>query len=122
MLISRLVTNFSDWLTNELKQRGITPAQLSRSANKSQAVIGRILNNEREASPETLQAIARALKLPIELIYQKAGLLPPSSADDLSDAKRQLIELAKQADEDTIDMAIAMLEAAHRQQRRKLKT
>ncbi len=44
--------------------------------------MSRILSGERKPTPETLQAFARALKLPIETIYRAAGLLPPADKID----------------------------------------
>ncbi|MEJ5223530.1 MAG: helix-turn-helix transcriptional regulator [Anaerolineales bacterium] len=75
------MVTFSDWLANELNQRGMSPADLARATNKAQAVISRILSNERRPAPETLESIARALKLPPEIVFRRAGLLPPVSPD-----------------------------------------
>jgi transcriptional regulator with XRE-family HTH domain len=71
--------SFSIWLENELRLRGMSPADLARASGKAPAVISRILNNERKPSNETLKAIARGLGLPIETVFRAAGLLPPIS-------------------------------------------
>ena len=71
------MTNFPDWLVAELEKRSMSPAELARSSQKASAVISRILNGERSPAPETLEAIARALKLPPEEVFRAAGLLPP---------------------------------------------
>ncbi len=73
--------NFSNWLANEMKKRGLSPADLARLSGKAPAVISRILNNERDPAPETLTAIARALRLPPETVFRAAGLLPPVPPD-----------------------------------------
>lgn len=77
MLTSCLMETFSNWLAIQLKDRGMTPADLARNANKAPAVISRILNNERDPAPDTLIAISHALKLPPETVFRAAGLLPP---------------------------------------------
>ncbi len=59
----------------------MSPAELARLSGKAQAVISRILNNERDPSPETLIAISRALHLPPEIVFRRAGLLPPVSPE-----------------------------------------
>jgi transcriptional regulator with XRE-family HTH domain len=76
------MANFSNWLESELKQRNMTPAELARASGKAAAVISRVLNGERSAAPDTLEAIARALKLPPETVFRAAGLLPPVSEDE----------------------------------------
>lgn len=73
--------SFSDWLVNEMKKRDLSPADLARLSGKAQAVISRVLNNERDPAPETLTALARALRLPPEIVFRRAGLLPPVSPD-----------------------------------------
>jgi transcriptional regulator with XRE-family HTH domain len=76
------MANFSNWLESELNQRNMTPAELARASGKAAAVISRVLNGERSAAPDTLEAIARALKLPPETVFRAAGLLPPVSEDE----------------------------------------
>lgn len=41
-----------------------------------------MLRGERKPSPETLEVIAHALHLPIETVYQAAGILPPNPDAD----------------------------------------
>ena len=112
------MTTFSDWLSNELNQRNMSPAQLARLSNKDPGMISRLLSGERSASPETLVMIANALRLPPENVFKAAVGLPQSS-DGLSLKKRELIHLAEQADDDTIDIVIAMLEKAWENKKRK---
>ena len=76
------MTNFPDWLANELTKRDISPSELARLSNKSPAVITRILNGERRPAPETIEAIAHALRLPPETVFRAAGLLPPLPPED----------------------------------------
>lgn len=104
---------FSDWLTSEIASRNMSPADLARASGKSQAVIGRILNNERKPAPETLIAIARALHMQVEEVFRVAGVLPPAKEkSSLTPRQVELLELAEDAEERDLDMAIAMLRAA----------
>ena len=104
---------FSDWLTSEIASRNMSAADLARASGKSQAVIGRILNNERKPAPETLIAIARALHMPVEEVFRVAGVLPPAKEkSSLNPRQVELLELAEGAEERELDMAIAMLRAA----------
>ena len=76
------MTKFSDWLVGQLHTRDISPAQLSRLMHKKdQGVVSRLLRGERNPSTETIDAIARALKLPAEEVYRAAGILPAAQTD-----------------------------------------
>jgi transcriptional regulator with XRE-family HTH domain len=69
-------TNFPDWLKSELDKRHWSQADLAYSAGISRAVVNKLLNRKTYPQPDTLQAIARALKVPVETVYRAAGLLP----------------------------------------------
>jgi transcriptional regulator with XRE-family HTH domain len=79
MLGMILDNKFSDWLQSELDKRQWSQAELAYSAGISRAVINKLLNKKTYPQPDTLQAIARALKIPVESIYRVAGLLPEES-------------------------------------------
>jgi transcriptional regulator with XRE-family HTH domain len=103
---------FPDWLTSQLKERGMSPAELSRSIKKDQSVISRILSGERRPANETLEAIARVLKLPSIQVFEAAGVLPPKTGVDpwlekmthrlmiLDEPRRALVERLINAIED----------------------
>lgn len=99
---------FSEWLDGVLTDRDIKPVELARLAKIDPGIVTRILKAERSATPKTLEAIAHALKLPIDLVYEKAGILP--SKPELSPIKRKLAHLAQDLPDSDIEMAIALLE------------
>jgi transcriptional regulator with XRE-family HTH domain len=88
------MTTFADWLTQELNQRDMSPADLARAMRKDQGIISRLLRGERNPNPETLTAIARALRLPPETVFRAAGLLPPVS--EVDELKADIIDLTAQ--------------------------
>jgi transcriptional regulator with XRE-family HTH domain len=94
-----LDNKFSDWLQSELDKRQWSQAELAYSAGISRAVINKLLNKKTYPQPDTLQAIARALKIPVESIYRVAGLLPEESETEAFTAeivhKLQLIKNPK---------------------------
>jgi hypothetical protein len=55
-------------------------------------VINKLLNGKSQAQPGTLEAISRALKMPIEITYRAAGLLPaaPNTDDAIEEAIHML--------------------------------
>jgi len=74
--------NFSEWLQNEMNKRGWSQSDLARAADLNRAVINELLNGKSHPQPSTLEAISRALKIPIEITYRAAGLLPANSDHD----------------------------------------
>lgn len=75
-------TDFPEWLQSELDKRRWSQADLAYSAGISRAVVNKLLNRKTYPQPDTLQAIARALKVPVETVYRAAGLLPQESEVD----------------------------------------
>jgi transcriptional regulator with XRE-family HTH domain len=84
---------FSEWLQAEMDRRGWSQSDCARSANLNRAVINKLLNGKSKPQPPTLAAIARALKIPVEIAYRAAGLLPPSADGD--DTTVELIHIFK---------------------------
>lgn len=100
--------NFSVWLRKELESRNWKQADLVREANLDSAVISNLINGKRKSGEGTARAIAHALKLPVDLVFEKAGLLPTKI--ELSPIKRKLAHLAEALPDSDIEMVIAMLE------------
>jgi transcriptional regulator with XRE-family HTH domain len=73
---------FAEWLQSEIDKRGWSQSDCARAAELNRAVINKLLNSKSKPQPLTLIAIARALKIPIEMVYRAAGLLPPSLDGD----------------------------------------
>jgi len=74
--------DFADWLNQELNNRDWKPADLAKKAGLASGILSRILNRERNAGTETCNAIAQALKIPAEVVFRHAGLLPPKPEMD----------------------------------------
>lgn len=86
--------NFSSWLVQELEERGLSQSDLSRMSGLSRGTVNNIVSGTRGRGPESLSAIARALKLPPEKLYRVAGLLP--SAVKVDEEMEQILhEIAK---------------------------
>ena len=100
--------NFAAWLDRQLKERNWKPADLARESGLSSAVISNLLNGHRNLGEKTGKAIARALKLPLELVFEKANILPPKP--ELSPTKRKLAHLAQDLPDSDIEMVISLLE------------
>ena len=75
MLGMILDNKFSDWLQSELDKRQWSQAELAYSAGISRAVINKLLNKKTYPQPDTLQAIARALKIPVEFYLSRCRVV-----------------------------------------------
>ena len=84
---------FAEWLQSEIDKRGWSQSDCARAADLNRAVINKLVNSKSKPQPYTLVAIARAFKIPIEVAYRAAGLLPPSTGDD--DSLEELIHAFK---------------------------
>jgi len=81
------INNFPDWLRAELDKRNWSQADLAYSAGISRAVVNKLLNRKTYPLPHTLQAIARAFKIPVETVYRAAGLLPQETEPETFEAE-----------------------------------
>lgn len=84
---------FAEWLQSEIDKRGWSQSDCARAADLNRAVINKLLNGKSKPQPFTLIALARAFKIPIEIAYRAAGLLPPNTDGD--DMLEELIHLFK---------------------------
>ena len=82
---------FADWLQAEMDKRGWSQSDCARAADLNRAVINKLLNRKSRPQPFTLEAIARAFKIPVEMAFRAAGLLPPRPDGD--DAVEQVIHI-----------------------------
>lgn len=100
--------NFGNWLLEQLKSKNMSQSELARIAGISKGTISNLINGTKGTGPDSLTAIARALKLPVDLVFEKAKMLP--SKTELSPIKRKLAHLAEALPDSDIEMAIALLE------------
>lgn len=68
--------DFVTWLTGELDKRGWSNSELARRAGVTHTTISMIISKHNNPGPDLCQGIARAFKLPPEIVFRKAGLLP----------------------------------------------
>ena len=102
---------FDSWLLKEINKHDWSQSDLARSAGLHRAVIHKVINGTSKPTPKTLNAIAHALCIPPELVFEKAGLLIPSS--ELSANERTLIHLAKGLPDGDLEMVFALLKQRH---------
>jgi transcriptional regulator with XRE-family HTH domain len=73
---------FAEWLLSELDRRNMSQSDLARAADLAPGTVSNIINGRRGRSDRSLSAIAKALKIPTEIIFRKSGILPASKMDN----------------------------------------
>jgi len=68
--------DFTTWIQKELDYRKWDQAELARRTGITTAHISRIVSGTRRAGHKSCIAIAQALHIPPEEVFQRAGLLP----------------------------------------------
>lgn len=87
--------DFADWLVDELKKRDWSQADLARLAGVNRQVISTYINRQRSSpDPDVLNAIAHAFKIPPEIVFRAAGILPP--APDTTEVAEEMFHLFTQ--------------------------
>lgn len=119
LMIDRL--SFSEWLQNELDKREWKQADLVHASQLSRSIISKILLGESQPQPETLQSIARGLRLPADLVFRKAGLLPPAvDVDEVAEAiAHKIMLLPPEERQEILDILQVKLD---RQDKKKITT
>ena len=97
---------FADWLHDQLAVHRWCPSDLAAHSGVSLPTITQLLQSKHAPDPDTCRKLAQALSLPVEVVCEKAGFLPPGSGT-LSTSKRVLIHLVKSMpDSDALKLLI----------------
>jgi transcriptional regulator with XRE-family HTH domain len=86
---------FGDWLAQEIRTRNWSLSDLARAAGLRPSTLSQVITGTSSAGPAVCRAVAKALKIPEELVFRQAGLLSPlpACADDA--VTRELLEIVK---------------------------
>lgn len=89
------LSNFLQWLNQEMDKGKITQADIARTKIVSDAAISLLFSEKtKELSFKMCKAISLATDIPLEIIYRKSGLLP-SVPDDILWVKKMTYKLLK---------------------------
>lgn len=69
-------TDFDAWLIRELNERGWSNSELARRAGVVPSTVSMILSGQKRPGLEFCVGVARALRMPPEVVLRRAGLLP----------------------------------------------
>lgn len=114
------MADFNIWLQQEMNKREWSISDLARQAGVSRGSIANILRGDRKAGVEICEAIAYAFKVSPEIIYRRAGLLPPLPNQD--ESREELVHLYNSMTatnkEDVIDYARMKLQKQDKEKKK----
>ena len=112
---------FNDWLIKEMNRRGWSQSDLARSSELNRAVINKLLNGQTLPRPSTLEAIARAFRVPVEQVYRMTGLLPeiPESESYLEEVVHHIRQIQDPQRKATLLLLIKALNSEEEQERKR---
>jgi transcriptional regulator with XRE-family HTH domain len=76
------MTTFTDWLDGILRKEGWRAVDLEKAAGISHSTISLWYSRNSEPADQSLQKIARALKLPEDVVFEAAGRIKKKANDD----------------------------------------
>jgi hypothetical protein len=111
-----MVDNLSDfvaWANSVMQEKSITQADIARTGFVTRAAVSALfVLRIKSVGVEMCRAISAATNIPLEVVYQKAGLLPPP-AGPLSEEQQAVIHAVSQvSDVKVLRMISAMLDQA----------
>lgn len=74
--------NFGAWLLEELDKRELSQSQLAKMAGLSRGTLSNIISGTRGRGQDSIERIARALKLPPEHVFSISIGKDPNEGDD----------------------------------------
>ena len=119
--ISNLMSNqeFREWFISQMVEKDLKQADIMRMTGLTRSAISQLANGIISPSSETCGKLAKALKLPVEEVYRKAGILKPVAKQTAQ--TEELLYLFEQfPDDEKADLItymrikLAMLEKAGR--------
>lgn len=104
--------DFSSWLNEMATQNGWSGNELARRAGVTGATISNVMNERTAVTYDLCAGIAKALQVPAEDVFRRAGLLPPATGGE----KIQIAtDLARNLPEPLLDLWLEQGRVIYRQ-------
>ena len=105
-----MVDDLASWLRQEVETRGWSLREMARRAGVSHTAIINVANGRTRPGASFCLKIARALGVPPEEVYRRAGLLPPTPAESASllEANFLFAQLSESEQETVLTMMRAL--------------
>jgi transcriptional regulator with XRE-family HTH domain len=78
-------TEFVTWLIEEMEQRGWNNSELARRADVVPSTVSMIVSGQKRPGLDFCTGVARAFRMPPEIVLRKAGILPGATEDQVQD-------------------------------------
>lgn len=106
---------FGEWLREQLKQNGMSQAELSHLSGVSEAQISRVISGS-NAGEKFCRSVAKGLKLPPETVFRAAGLLDalPKDEADFEEWRHLLAQLPEEEREELYQIARLKIDRQNR--------
>jgi len=102
---------FSYWLNEELNQRGWSRSEAARRGEISPSMLDKVISGGANPGLEFCKAIARAFKMPPEIVLRKAGLLSMTTEDKATE--EELLDYFRALSPHTQRLIVAQARAAY---------
>jgi transcriptional regulator with XRE-family HTH domain len=99
--------SFSEWIQNELDERGWSRLEAARRGGISASMFDKIINGYSKPGLKFCVGIARAFNMPAEIVLRRADLLPQRTEE--TPVRREMLYLFDQLTEETQETVITML-------------
>ena len=108
-----MANNFVTWLSKEMEDRGWNNSELARRAGLVPSAVSQVIAGNRGTGPEFCRSVARAFNLPPEMVFRKAGLLPPLPGPEDDITFGELLDVVRNLSVDERVMVLEFAEFLH---------
>jgi len=89
-------SDFVDWLEGEIEKGNLRQADIANTGLVSRSAVSLLFSRTTKSlSFEMCEAISEAMKIPLEDIYRKAGLLPSKPREDDPWIRKMIFKFSK---------------------------
>ena len=103
------MTEISEWLSQQLEERGWSSSELARRAGVSQSSVSNVLTGKQIPGLEFCKGVAQALDLRAEELLRRAGHLPPMPEPVVEE--REALRLLRGLNRPMRSVALSLLRA-----------
>jgi len=107
-----MLDDFGSYIAQQLENNGWSMRELARRASLSPTSVSYVVNGRVKPTAEFCRSIARALNLPPEGVFRKAGLLPPKPEEtaEIDEANYLFSQLSREEQRRLLIMMRALVE------------
>lgn len=108
---------FGEWLEVTLKKKKMKQSELAEKIGVKPPQVSRLISGDREPTAKILIKIATALRLPGDMVFGAAGLMPPNIEDEWDRRIKHLLKLFPKEEKEKIVQRLELEAQFYEQQR-----